>query len=124
MYLREADAVDTTPVEAGDGLAKAVLIGEDAGAPHFAMREFTLAADGTVPKHTNAVEHVQYVLDGEYIVGAGTEDEATEHRVAPGDAMLIPAGEVHWYRNASQQTARFLCTVPHGETDIRILDSA
>jgi len=122
MFVRDAADVEATTVGAAEGAEKAVLIGEDEGAPNFALREFTLAAGGSIPKHTNAIEHVQYVLAGSYTVGAGEGDMASERQVTPGDALLIPAGEVHWYRNEGDTPVRFLCTVPHGDDEIQMLN--
>lgn len=122
MFVRDAADVEATAVDAAEGAEKAVLIGADEGAPNFALREFTLAAGGSIPKHTNAIEHVQYVLEGTYTVGAGKGEMASERQVSPGDALLIPAGEVHWYRNEGDDPVRFLCSVPHGDDEIRVLD--
>ncbi len=74
--LRRSDDVDYEAVDAADGLEKGVLIGEEHGAPTFAMRRFTLEAGAEVPKHTNEVEHEQYVLSGEYVVGISDAPEA------------------------------------------------
>lgn len=104
-------------VDAADGLAKAVLVGEDR-APNFAMRRFELRAGAAVPPHTNEVEHVQYVLAGEYTVTVAGE----AHAVEPGDSLYIPAGAVHSYANDGDREGAFLCVVPHGEDDIRLLD--
>jgi quercetin dioxygenase-like cupin family protein len=90
--LRRAEDIEYEAVDAADGLEKGVLIDEARGAPQFAIRRFTLAAGGAVPKHENEVEHEQYVLTGEYTVGIGDE----EHTVSAGDSLLIPAGVVHW----------------------------
>ncbi|GAA0234146.1 cupin domain-containing protein [Halobaculum roseum] len=105
-------------VDAGGGMSKGVLIDESDGAPHFAMRRFELAAGAHVPNHTNEVEHEQYVLAGEYTVGLDGE----EHTVSAGDALLIPAGVPHWYRNDGDEAAAFICVVPHGDDTIRVLD--
>ena len=114
--LRRADGIEYEPVDAADGLEKGVLIDEARGAPNFAIRRFTLAAGGEVPKHTNEVEHEQYVLSGEYTVGIGEE----EHTVSAGDSLLIPAGVVHWYRNESEQEGAFICAVPNGDDAIEL----
>ena len=50
------------------------------GAPHFAMRKFSMGAGGGMPRHTNQVEHEQYVLAGRARVTVG--DGA--HEVAAG----------------------------------------
>ena len=116
--LRRADEVSYNAVDAAEGLEKGVLIAAEHGAPGFALRRFTLNAGATVPRHTNEVEHEQYVLAGEYVVGI--EDE--EHTVAAGDSLLIPAGTVHWYRNESDEPGAFLCAVPNGDDDIDLVE--
>lgn len=55
-----------------------------------------------MPEHTNAVEHEQYVLAGEYTVGI----EGDTHEVSAGDSLLIPAGAVHWYENDGDEPGR------------------
>ena len=116
--IRRADDVEYEPVDAADGLSKGVLIDEERGAPNFALRRFTLDPDAEVPKHTNEVEHEQYVLSGEYVVGIGDE----EHAVSAGDSLLIPAGTVHWYRNPGDERGAFLCAVPNGDDEIRLAE--
>ncbi len=116
--VRRGDEVEYVPVDAATGLRKGVLVDESDGAPHFAIRRFEIDAGTTVPRHTNAVEHEQYVLAGEYVVGLGDE----EHAVSAGDALLIPAGVTHWYRNDAEEPAAFLCAVPNGDDEIRIVE--
>jgi quercetin dioxygenase-like cupin family protein len=70
-----------------------------------------------VPKHTNAVEHEQYVLAGEYTVGLDDE----EVTVSAGDSLFIPAGTVHWYRNEGDEEGAFLCAVPNGDDTIELV---
>jgi quercetin dioxygenase-like cupin family protein len=116
--VKRADEVEYEPVEAAEGLSKGVLLDESDGAPNFAMRRFELAPGAAVPRHTNAVEHEQYVLAGEYVVGIGDE----EHTVSPGDSLLIPAGVEHWYRNAGDEPGAFLCAVPNGDDTIELVE--
>lgn len=116
--VRSGDAIEYEPVDAAEGLSKGVLIDEDDGAPTFAIRRFELAPGATVPKHTNAVEHEQYVLEGEYTVGIDDQ----EHAVTAGDVVYIPAGTVHWYRNESDNPGAFICAVPHGRDEIELVE--
>ena len=116
--VRRAGEIDYVPVDTADGLRKGVLISEEHGAPNFAIRRFTLEPGAEVPKHTNAVEHEQYVLSGEYVVGIDDE----EYTVGPGDSMLIPAGVPHWYRNDSDEPGAFVCAVPNGDDSIDLLE--
>ena len=118
--VRRADEVTYESVGATDGLRKGVLVNEADGAPHFALRRFTLAPGAEVPRHTNAVEHEQYVLAGEYVVGIGDEEQT----VSAGDTLLIPAGTVHWYRNEGDEEGAFLCAVPNGDDQIDLVEEA
>jgi len=114
--LKRSDDIEYESVDAADGLSKGVLLDESDGTPHFAMRRFTIDSGAEVPKHTNAVEHEQYVLEGEYVVGIDDE----EHTVSAGDSLLIPAGVVHWYRNEGDEPGAFICAVPNGDDSIEL----
>ena len=116
--IRRRDDVEYEPVGAADGMQKGVLIADDHGAPNFAIRRFVLEPGAEVPAHTNAVEHEQYVLEGEYVVGIDDE----EHRVSAGDSLLIPAETIHWYRNDGDEPGAFLCAVPNGDDEIVLAD--
>jgi quercetin dioxygenase-like cupin family protein len=116
--VRRADGVGYETVAAADGMRKGVLVGEDDGAPNLAIRRFVLDPGARVPKHTNAMEHEQYVLEGEYVVGLDDE----EHVVTAGDSLFIPAGVVHWYRNESDEPGAFICAVPTGDDEIRVVE--
>ncbi len=116
--LKRGEDVTYEPVDAAAGLKKGVLIDESDGAPNFAIRRFELSAGADVPRHTNAVEHEQYVLAGEYVVGIGDE----EHVVSAGDSVLIPAGVEHWYRNDGDEPGAFLCAVPNGDDEIELVE--
>lgn len=117
VVKRGAD-LDPAEVDAGEGMSKAVILDESDATPHFAMRRFELAPGAHVPNHTNEVEHEQYVLAGEYTVGLDGE----EHSVRAGDALLIPAGVPHWYRNDGDEPGAFICVVPNGDDTIHVLD--
>ena len=60
-----------------------------------------------MPRHTNTVEHEQYVLCGRARVGIGEET----YEVAAGDVVYIPAGFPHWYRASAAEPFEFLCMV-------------
>ncbi len=116
--IRRSDDVEYEPVGAADGMSKGVLIADEHGAPNFAIRRFVLEPGAEVPAHTNAVEHEQYVLEGEYVVGIDDE----EYRVSAGDSVLIPAETVHWYHNDGDEPGAFLCAVPNGDDEIVLAD--
>ena len=128
--VRRADEMTYESVDAADGLRKSVLVGPEHGAPNLAIRRFELEAGAEVPEHTNEVEHEQYVLEGEYVVGiseapranGGAASAGEEHVVSAGDSLHIPAGAVHWYRNESDEPGAFLCAVPNGDDEIRLVE--
>lgn len=124
--IRSASDIEYESQSAAEGLEKGVLIGEEQGAPNFRMRRFTLAPGESVPKHTNAVEHEQYVLEGEYVVGVregeGQDAEDVEYEIEAGDSLFIPAGTVHWYRNESDSEVAFICVVPNGDDEIQLIE--
>ncbi|EMA09362.1 Cupin domain-containing protein [Haloarcula vallismortis] len=114
--IRRAADIEYDAVDAADGLEKGVLIDAEQGGGNLAIRRFTLAPGGSVPKHTNDIEHEQYVLSGSYTVGI----EGEEYAVEAGDSLHIPAGAVHWYRNDGDEPGAFLCAVPAGDDEIRL----
>ena len=116
--IKRSGDIEYESVGAADGLSKGVLVGPNDGAENLALRRFTLDAGASVPKHTNEIEHEQYVLGGEYVVGL----ESREHTVSAGDALHIPAGTVHWYRNGGDEPAAFICAVPNGDDTIELLE--
>jgi len=116
--IRHGDDIEYEDVGAAEGMRKGVLVSDAHGAPNFAIRRFELDPGASVPEHTNEVEHEQYVLEGEYVVGIGDE----EHTVRAGDSLLIPAGVVHWYRNEGDEPGAFLCAVPNGDDEIELVE--
>ncbi len=117
MGVKAAHTVPMQPVQAGEGVYMQMLIGPDEG-PHFALRRFTIRAGGWMPRHTNRVEHEQYVLQGRGRIAIG--EEVLE--VQAGDVVFIPAGVAHWYRNIGAEDFVFLCAVPNLPDEITILD--
>jgi len=102
-------------VRAGRATERQVLVGESDGALGFAMRRFIMGPGGGMPRHTNSVEHEQYVLRGKARVGIG--DRVFE--VGPDTALFIPAGEPHYYE-VIEAPFEFLCVVPSGPDRIEI----
>ena len=115
-YLRKPGSKGLEVVTAGTGTSKEVLIGADE-APHFALRRFVMEANGGMPKHSNTVEHEQYVIRGSAEVHIGDE---ILNAVA-GDVVYIPAGVPHSYK-AGPSGFEFLCLIPNKEDKITLLE--
>ena len=109
MSVRSVRDVAAEPVGAGQGTTRQVLIGPDEG-PNFALRRFIMEPGGGMPRHTNTVEHEQYVLRGRARIGIG--EDVIE--VSADDVVFIPAGTPHWYQALGDEPFEFLCVVPNG----------
>lgn len=118
MPVRAAGSVATQPVAAGRETQVQVLIGADQ-APNFALRRFTIQPGGGMPRHTNEVEHEQYVLRGRARIGIGEE----EFEVGADDVVYIPAGVPHWYEAQGEEPFEFLCAVPNQPDRLTVLDA-
>lgn len=108
VVVVSADDVPRQKVAAGTGATMQMLIGPDR-APHFFLRRFSFEPGGGIPRHTNQVEHEQYVLRGRGTVGIGD----AVHEVKRGDVVYIPSGVPHWYRAEGDEPLEFLCAVPN-----------
>lgn len=115
--VKRADAVAGRRVEAGRATEVQVLLGDSDGVPGFAMRRFRMGPGGGMPRHTNSVEHEQYVLAGKGRVTVGAE----VHEVSAGDVLYIPAGTPHSYE-VVEAPFEFLCMVPNRPDRIEIVD--
>ncbi len=115
--VRKADSVEAIEVAAGTATSTRVLLSAADGAPNFAMRRFTMGEGGGMPRHTNTVEHEQYVLAGRARIAIGERS----YEVASGDVLFIPAGTPHSYE-VLEAPFEFLCMVPNLPDEIEILD--
>ncbi|RME87690.1 MAG: cupin domain-containing protein [Anaerolineae bacterium] len=119
MSVKHTRDVPAQEVAAGKKTTIQVLISSQEG-PHFAMRRFVMEAGGGIPRHTNTVEHEQYVLRGRARIGIGDR----VYEVRPGDVVFIPEGVPHWYENIGDEPFEFLCVVPNKEDRVTMLDEA
>jgi quercetin dioxygenase-like cupin family protein len=109
MLVRNCN--DVAPVTYSDdskGVEMRPLITASEGAPHFAMRVFSLTPGGHTPYHAHAWEHQVYILEG-----AGSVRGADGERpVQRGDSMFVAPDEHHQFR-AGSQGLHFICCAPH-----------
>ena len=115
-FSRPADSVERRAVAAGIATDSQELLGPADGMPNFTLRRFTMGSGGGMPRHTNAVEHQQYVLHGRARVGIGDQ----VHYVGPDDVLYIPAGAAHFYE-VVEAPFQFLCIVPNGPDRLEFL---
>ena len=115
--VRHAAQVDAVDVPAGTATTTRVLLSAGDGALNFAMRRFTMDAGGGMPRHTNTVEHEQYVLRGRGRVTIGDE----VYEVGADDVLYIPAGAPHSYE-VIEAPFEFLCMVPNAPDRIELVE--
>lgn len=108
MSIKHFDQIPATSIPTGEGVSRKMLIGPDEG-PNFAMRAFKIEAGGSMPMHTNDVEHQQYVLGGRAKVVISGET----HEVSKGDVVFIPALVPHNYEPIGDEPFEFICVVPN-----------
>jgi quercetin dioxygenase-like cupin family protein len=116
MSVKHTEDVEKKNVAAGKDTTIQVLISAQEG-PNFALRKFSMQPGGGMPRHTNAVEHEQYVLRGHARIGIGEET----YEVKTGDAVFIPEGVIHYYENIGEEPFEFLCIVPNMADEIKIV---
>ncbi len=114
-YVRKKGTRKSLEVTAGKKTTMQTLISSEE-APNFAFRKFVMGPHGGMPKHTNLVEHEQYVLKG-----SGTIEIADEvFEVSEGDSVYIPSQVPHSYK-AGKDGFEFICVVPNKEDKIEIV---
>jgi quercetin dioxygenase-like cupin family protein len=115
MLHKKSKTIQKSAVEQGNSTYRQVLISNDE-APNFALRKFTIEPGGSMPLHTNTVEHEQYVLSGSAEISIGGEIINAEK----DDVIFIPKGIEHYYKNIGAEPFEFLCIVPNGDDIIEI----
>jgi quercetin dioxygenase-like cupin family protein len=117
VEVKHVRDVDAQAVENGIKTTIQVLISSHEG-PNFAMRRFLIKRGGVMPKHTNTVEHEQFVLRGRACISINMD----VYNVKSGDVIFIPEGAPHWYVNNGDEDFEFLCIVPNKKDVIRLVD--
>lgn len=112
-----SDDVEGKEVAAGTATETQVLLGPEDGVPNFAMRRFRMGEGGGMPRHTNTVEHEQFVLRGRARIRIGDQ----VYEVGARDVLYIPAGVPHSYE-VVEAPFEFLCMVPNAVDRIEIVE--
>jgi quercetin dioxygenase-like cupin family protein len=89
-------------------LIKQIPISKADGTPNFSFRVFTIAPGGHTPYHQHGFEHLNYVIEGR---GEVVKEKGSEP-ITKGDFVLVLPGEVHQYRNNTNDPLVIICAVP------------
>ena len=107
MPYHEAAEEKVEDPEAKDVFIR-VLIGPADGADRFHLRRFRVLTGGHTPLHQHDWEHEVFVL-------AGQGELETPDGLKPlktGDAVFVPPGLRHQFKNAGKNDFEFLCLIP------------
>lgn len=116
MYLTKSDSVPTNLIPKTVEAHIAVLSPKEE--KDFIVRKIVLKSGGSMPNHTNLIQHQQYVLEGEAEVFVGGE----LYHAKAGDFIYIPAGAQHWYKASSGVDYVFLCMITTQEDCITLAE--
>jgi len=84
----------------------------------FLVRRVRLEQGGSMPNHTNEIQHQQFVLSGEAKVVIGEDIYHTK----AGDFLYIPAGIPHSYEACYGSGYEFLCMITTEDDKIVLVD--
>ena len=99
------EAVD---MDGAEGCQVRWLIGQDDGAPHFAMRQYEVACGGFTPRHQHPYEHEVFILEGQGVLSEGD----VEQPLRAGDVAFVAPDQLHQFRNTGETPLKVLCLIP------------
>jgi quercetin dioxygenase-like cupin family protein len=110
MLIRRAEQVPGQPVQMDGvkGVTMRLMVGRADGAPHFALRPFTVEPGGHTPHHSHNYEHEVYVLAGR----GKAEENGALHEIKSGDVLYVEPNVIHQFTNTGEEPLQFLCLVP------------
>lgn len=119
VLVKHSGDIGVQAVKGANKAAIQVLISAQEG-PNFILRRFIIEPGGIIPKHTNTVEHEQYILRGKACVSINMDVFTVE----AGDVVFIPAGAAHWYVNNGQEDFEFLCIIPNSTDELKFIQES
>jgi quercetin dioxygenase-like cupin family protein len=116
MYCTSIENFTKNSIPKTVGATIAVLSPEEE--KDFMVRKVILEEGGSMPNHTNIIQHQQFVLSGEAKVGIGAE----VYHAKAGDFLYIPAGIPHYYEACYGSGYAFLCMITTEDDEIVLVD--
>ncbi|MFT7003097.1 MAG: quercetin dioxygenase-like cupin family protein [Sulfurimonas sp.] len=116
MYCKNSDEYATSAVPKTKKATISVLSPKQE--KDFLVRKIVIKSGGSMPNHTNLIQHQQYVLNGEAKVIVGDET----YHAKMGDFIYIPAGVNHYYEACYDVEYQFLCMINTKDDKIVLVD--
>jgi quercetin dioxygenase-like cupin family protein len=111
VYITSLDKVEkiVPRMEGAEGIFKQIPLSKSVGVPNFSFRVFTITPGGHTPFHKHDFEHLNYIIEGSGVLVG----EESHREVKKGDFALVAPGEMHQYKNTSNdQDLVLICAVP------------
>lgn len=87
---------------------------DDTIGAHLRLTLVKFSPGGRTTWHTHAFEQGLLIVEGDGIVAT----ETAEHRVGPGDIVIVPAGEKHWHGGTETSAMAHISITTPGETTV------
>ena len=116
MYCTDSDKYEKNSIPKTKLTNIAVLSPDEE--KDFLVRKITMELNGSMPNHTNEIQHQQFVLDGEAKVVVGNET----YHAKKGDFIYIPAGVNHYYETCYGVGYQFLCMITTAQDNIKMIE--
>jgi quercetin dioxygenase-like cupin family protein len=106
--MRQVSRADRPSFLSGTGELRVLISAQTVGAAHATMGHGKMEPGAVIPAagemSTHPSEEYSYVVRGAITVWV----EGEERRLQAGDALLIPAGQRHIFRNEGDEPAEFI----------------
>jgi quercetin dioxygenase-like cupin family protein len=108
MIVKDYRQVQQELASEAPGVTVRWVIGEQDGAPNFAMRVFDVEPGASTPFHTHAWEHEVFILAGKGYV----KSKEGETPLQEGNVVYVAPEEKHRFVNDGDTDLRFICVIP------------
>lgn len=96
------------PVRAFEGVAHRLAVTRQIGATGIQLGEIILEPGAAIPRHHHDVDDAMLIIAGRGVCRMGEEDVS----LAPGTALVAPAGIVHGLTNTGTEPLRVVFAWP------------
>lgn len=102
--------VEPTAMPGIEGVTLRWALGDNVGAPHFALRVIDVQPGAATEHHAHDWKHEVYVLAGR---GAVTGPDGRETAISTGTCVYVAPNEMHRFANTGAEVLRFICVIPN-----------
>ena len=112
--IRGAGGLERSQAAIFEGVVETRTLVNEASADQIRLTVVHFAPGGRTRLHTHTCDQVLYITEGQGILAT----EREQHEVAPGDTIVVPAGERHWHGAGALSPMTHLSILTPGQTEI------